>query len=117
MSQASIYLAGVTYEGRQDNLKALYNAHVASRDTIVIKIVREKNNSFDLNAIKIKAKCKDKGEYLDVGYVPREIAKAIIDSIGITEIKFTFESFSKFENAGGKECFGMKIGLTWGIDE
>jgi len=76
-----IKVAGVTYENRQDTIKDL-NEVVDE-----LELVREPSNQYDENAIKIMIKESN----IDIGYVPRNVAKAlapIMDS-GEYEIQVT----------------------------
>lgn len=117
MSQASVYLSGVTFGDRQKNIKKLFDMVLNPVDC-ELKVSREPHNKWDSNAIKILMKFKKEGEkFVDVGFIPKEIAKVIVEDMGIDNIEFVFENFSYFENAGGEKKYSVKIMLHWGIDE
>lgn len=65
-------VAGVTFEGRQDNLKKAFESGYKN----TFRIVKEPDNPYDPNALKIILIASD-GEELEAGYFPREIAEKV----------------------------------------
>lgn len=67
----NIAVAGVTFEGRQEALAELHKAQQAGA-SITTYLVREPDNKYDANAIKVLLECGDGPKH--VGYVPRHLA-------------------------------------------
>ena len=102
-----ITLAGTTFDNRQKTIATL---HSYKREDIKITLVREPNNEFDKNAIKVYAKIPN-GKIFDIGYIPKEIAK-IYAKILDKEIKITY----KFDSViGGYESKNYGVIIKLGI--
>lgn len=76
-------VAGVLYGNRQKILHYLDNC---KKDTIQVKLVREKANPFDENAVAVFIQVVGDGTYR-VGYLPRRTA-ALISSLMDTGVSF-----------------------------
>jgi len=66
-------VSGVTFGNRQ---KALKHLSRYTRERINVMLVREYNNRFDDNAVKVIVNV-DKGKDYKMGYLPRELAEEI----------------------------------------
>lgn len=100
--------AGVTYERRQEKLA--YLAGFQSKD-IMIRLIRQQDNPYDKNAIRIVADLLPTEESAVIGYVPRGLAKELSKVLdkGI-ELKATLIGI-----IGGysyKEAYGALLNVT-----
>ena len=123
-----VHAAGVTFEGRQENLtfvqkvlqKMKYDANRV-RYNVQIDFVRDYDNKYDSNAVKIIARCWDwdnpcldrlrwgeSHHVLDCGYLPWYIAKVIAPKMDLGQ-RFIFHDVRIVE--GGKD--GMLKGLVF----
>jgi hypothetical protein len=77
-----VYVAGVTYEGRQKPLKRYYLRYTLGK-RIRVKLEREPKNEHDKYAVKVVLgkKC--------VGYIPKKVSKLISKAIRDNMIKRT----------------------------
>lgn len=84
-SNITFRAAGVTYNQRQEQLK--YLAEFQQKD-ISIRLIREQNNPYDSNAIRIEVNLLPTEESTIIGYVPKglagELARAIDKGITVT---------------------------------
>ena len=70
-------VAGVTFEGRQEILKMLAEMCEYAYD---ISLVREPNNTYDRNAIKVLTNPRGLSyQMFMIGYIPKEYAKYIAE--------------------------------------
>ena len=78
----SFYVAGVTFENRQDILSRLEEECYTTAKKRIARFTPEPENKYDENAIKVEVDFGDSG-WLCIGYVPKTINcdfKKIIDS-------------------------------------
>lgn len=102
-----ITLAGTTFDNRQKAIAVLHNY---KREEVKITLIREPNNEFDCNAIKVYAKTPD-NKIFDIGYIPKEIAK-IYARILDKKIEVTY----KFDSViGGYESKNYGVVIKLGI--
>lgn len=87
-------VAGVSFENRQQAISYLRN-----RKGVYFQLIREANNTYDKNAVRIIAKTIDKQVY-DIGYIPKEINAIVAKALD--------------EN---KTCFVKRYGYTGGYND
>ncbi len=96
-------VAGVQYDGRQDNIKTLRGAK-----TPFLTLVREPDNEADPNAIKIMGNTSVCS--LQVGYVPRHLAERLAPVMD-TGRKIKVDWFCFLNNAD--RTTGISVTLSW----
>ena len=100
-------VSGVTFEKRQEALKHLSKY---TRERINVLLVRDINNKYDSNAIKVVVNV-DNGRGYTMGFVPKEIAEevtALIDN--------GFELLARFRTVTGgilTDCMGCLIDIVF----
>lgn len=85
MTNLTFKAAGTTFGDRQIRLAEAARAGVSR-----VELVRDANNKFDANAIKVVAVVGPKDERADVGFVPRDLAAEmapVVDAGVAVEIK------------------------------
>lgn len=106
--QMVIRVAGTTFENRQERLQFL--SHFRPQD-LTVSLERERNNVFDVNAIKVRVHIPTIRKQTVVGYIPAQIARELAKIIDIgCEIKATVKSIT-----GGysyKENYGCLINIA-----
>ena len=78
----SFYVAGVTFENRQEVLQHLEEEYYTASTKRIARFVPEPENQYDENAIKVEVETEN-DEWVGIGYVPKTINrdfKKIIDS-------------------------------------
>lgn len=100
---------GVTYSGRQENLRALASVPAEARTA---ELIRETSNQFDSNAVSVW--CTASGKRYKLGYLPRAVASvvaALIDnhvSVKIANLMIT-GGFSDTQY----QIFGARINVAF----
>lgn len=73
-------VAGVTFEGRQTTLANMMAVCNGNRD-IDVKLVRVHDNPYDANAIEVWARPRKRGNWNQIGFVPRTEASKMAPTI------------------------------------
>ncbi len=98
-------LAGVTFEGRKENIDAVFKT---DRDDVKLVLIREKDNKYDSNAVRIEAETN--GSTYDLGYIPKYRNGPIAEKLDNNEeVKITNYEFVIFEN----EPVNIKLTLEY----
>ena len=75
-------VAGVTYGNRQSVLDAL-----SKQKGVYFQLVREPDNKYDKNAVKVLAVNRDRQEF-EVGYLPKDKNEAIAKALNAKKMAF-----------------------------
>lgn len=68
----SFYVAGVTFENRQETLKKLEEEYYTASTKRMAKFIPEPENEYDKNAIKVEVELNE-DNWACIGYVPKTI--------------------------------------------
>lgn len=72
MANTSTHIAGTTFNNRQG-----YICYIAKNsDKAYVSVRRDKNNKFDINAIKVIGHVNG-GKHVELGFIPKELAAKI----------------------------------------
>lgn len=106
--QMVIRVSGTSFENRQERLQFL--SQFRPQD-LTVTLEREENNSFDVNAIKVRVHIPTIRKQTVIGYIPAKIARELAKVLDIgCEIKVTLKGIT-----GGydwKENYGCLINIT-----
>lgn len=95
-----IKLNGVTFDGRQEVIKELYD--LQDSNEVKLKFEHEPDNTYDPNAIAVYGNGKQ------VGYIPKEIAKQIVGDSKKFSYLFKFDEIVP-GSEDGEIPWGMKV--------
>lgn len=105
--QMVIRVSGVSFENRQERLQFL--SQFRPQD-LTVTLEREENNSFDVNAVKVRIHIPAIRKQTVIGYIPAQIARELAKVLDIgCEIKASLKSIT-----GGyawKESYGCLINV------
>ena len=99
-----VKVAGVTFEGRQEYLKALLGDEP-------VKIVPEPDNKFDPNALAVHIAVN--GSVLHCGYIPKDLAAEIAPLLDGEDIMASIDSVW----GGGGYNWGLKLRVEIPTDD
>lgn len=100
------FVAGVTFDGRQELLAGLHDA-VEGGAVLGAELRREPDNPYDKNAIQVIV------NGLPVGYVPREVARDLASRIDAgDQVTVIFTEVYRRKHSDGETMFGAKIRLS-----
>lgn len=101
-------IAGVTFDNRQSVIKYLRN-----RRGVYFKLVRDKNNKFDENAVAVYAVTVD-GKKFNMGFIPKQNAKVIANAIDNNKVCFV----KRYGYTGGyndTSSHGIQVEIIYGL--
>ena len=103
--ETTFRVTGVTHAGRQDRLRILDNFR---KDDLEVGFIRDRENSFDRNAIKVLVMIKSLRKYTEVGYIPRALAERLAPVMD-KGIRIRAELGGILGGYGDKENYGMLV--------
>lgn len=101
-------VAGVTFEGRQSILSALYDAQAAHNAQLTADLEREPDNRYDPSAIKVMVSTA--AHRVHIGYIPRNLAARLAPKLDAGE-PFEIKSVRIIKGASdrGTVTYGARL--------
>lgn len=96
---------GTSFDNRQNVLQLLCKYNPAD---IVVKLVRDRLNAFDSNAIAVTAAVKGKVSAVVIGYLPKAVA-CVIAALMDKGINVSADTLSIVGGFGEQESYGARI--------
>ena len=103
-TQISLKVAGVTFEGRQLILKALYEAKAKPE----VRLIQEPTNPYDSNAVKVEYNVS--GDWKHVGYIEKKVSEEVTKSLQDGSIEKV--EFEQIAPVASKQVLWTSVILT-----
>ena len=104
-------VVGTTFDGRQKNLSAIKDKE--RKETVKYKLIRDKDNRFDKNAVRVVAVDKDDNEY-DLGFISKDDNKGIAFALDNNSPCYVYNHI--FVGGHNKKNHGLIVSVEYDIE-
>ena len=106
------HVSGTTFTKRQNWLSWLKKLIRLDKSRVKVTLVRERDNSYDANAIKVLARDLKTGKVANVGYIPRELAAHLAPYMDNTHKWVNIANWDII----GRNTRGCNLGMTLNLN-